>query len=231
MDIDYLKATHRYVRYGQRRWEILDQKRRKAMEVMECLSRHGFDPILYGSVARGDVDEESDIDVFLPTVPNPDLVESIVERELGGFVKRSLVQATPSHAVKGYIYIDELTMVSFPLVDMKQSELDFYNVAGHVKLDDLKRGIRVPGMNKELVVIIPVEDGHVEFPAEQDPDVAASLIGARPSAVRERIAVLRKRRELGRAGVYREVYLYNNDNFGSALKELLRLNPLLKRRV
>ncbi|MCS7143343.1 MAG: nucleotidyltransferase domain-containing protein [Aigarchaeota archaeon] len=231
LDSDYLKSTNRFVRYTESHWRTLHSKRERALEVMETFAKYGFEPVLYGSVARGDVTERSDVDVFLQAINNPSVAETIVERELGGFVARSVVQPTPLHTLKGYIYIDELTSVSFTFSEMRRSEIEFYDVAGRVSLSDLRRGVRVAGMNKDLKVILPVEDGHVEFPADQDHDVAASLIGVDPSVIRERVTVIRRRRELGRTGLFREIYIDVSEDFGTALMQLMSGGPRRRRLV
>jgi predicted nucleotidyltransferase len=133
--------------------------------------------------------------------------------------------------VKGYIYLDDLTSVSFPLVEMMPSELLFYDVAGKVDLEGVRSGVRVPGMNKSLVAIIPVDDGHLEYPVELDVEKAAKLMGVRPDALRERVRVLKRRREHGRTGLYKEIELSAEETFSGVLKRLVDTNPYLKRRV
>jgi len=52
--------------YSEEHWKILRQKRERARAVMERLHEFGLEPILYGSVARGDVTKDSDVDIFIP---------------------------------------------------------------------------------------------------------------------------------------------------------------------
>ncbi|MCD6407232.1 nucleotidyltransferase domain-containing protein, partial [Candidatus Aerophobetes bacterium] len=54
----------REVIYTPKRWAILWEKREKALKIMERLKE--FDPHVYGSVARGDVRKDSDIDIIIP---------------------------------------------------------------------------------------------------------------------------------------------------------------------
>ncbi len=223
---------YRKVVYDERRWKTLREKRNVSERVLSALYSAGFtDAFVYGSVARGDVRPESDVDAFIPRPVNPEILQARIEELLGGWQKRVVVQATPTYAVKGYIYLDDLTSVSFPMVEMRPSELLFYDVAGKVDLEGVRKGIRVPGMNKSMVAIIPVEDGHLEFPVELDVEKAARLIGVSPSALRERVRVLKRRREHGRTGLYREVELSADETFSGVLKWLLDSNPYLKRRV
>ncbi len=223
---------YRKVVYDERRWKTLREKRAVAERVLSALHEAGItDAFVYGSVARGDVRPGSDVDAFVPHPVNPEILQARVEELLGGWKRRVVVQATPTYAVKGYIYLDDLTSISFPMVEMTPSELLFYDVAGKVDLDGIRKGIRVPGMNKSLIAIIPVEDGHLEYPVELDVEKAARLIGVSPLALRERVRVLKRRREHGRTGLYREVELSADETFSGVLKVLLDSNPYLKRRV
>lgn len=225
-------TAYRKVVYDERRWRILREKRGIAERILSVLHQVGItDAFVYGSVARGDVDEDSDVDAFIPHTVNPELLQARIEEALGGWARRVVVQATPTYAVKGYIYLDELTSISFPLVEMLPSEHEFYNVAGKIDLDGIRRGIRVPGMNKSLMAIIPVEDGHLEYPVELDVEKAAKLIGVNPRALRERVRVLRRRREHGRTGLYRELELSGEETFSGVLKRLIETNPHLRRRM
>jgi predicted nucleotidyltransferase len=174
---------------------------------------------------------ESDVDAFIPHPVNPEVLQARIEELLGGWKRRVVVQATPTYAVKGYVYLDDLTSVSFPLVEMMPSELLFYDVAGKVDLEGVRRGVRVPGMNKSLVAIIPVDDGHLEYPVELDVEKAAKLMGVSPDALRERVRVLKRRREHGRTGLYKETELSSEETFSGVLKRLVDTNPYLKRRV
>ncbi|MEM0375446.1 MAG: nucleotidyltransferase domain-containing protein, partial [Nitrososphaerota archaeon] len=219
-------TAYRKVVYDERRWRILREKRGIAERILSVLHQVGItDAFVYGSVARGDVDEDSDVDAFIPHTVNPELLQARIEEALGGWARRVVVQATPTYAVKGYIYLDELTSISFPLVEMLPSEHEFYNVAGKIDLDGIRRGIRVPGMNKSLMAIIPVEDGHLEYPVELDVEKAAKLIGVNPRALRERVRVLRRRRDHGRTGLYRELELSGEETFSGVLKRLIETNP------
>jgi len=222
---------YRHVVYSEEHWGILRRKRRRAVEVMEALSELGHGAVVYGSVARGDVTPRSDIEIFIQRPVSPEIIEIKIEERFGGWEKRLLVQATPGHVAKGYIYIDEETVVSFPLIEMQAREEEFYAVAGKVTLEDLNKDIRVPGMNKSMVAIVPVEDGHMDYPAYRDPDVAAKLIGVSSRAVRERIAVLSRRRAHGRTGTYFEVTLRRDESFSAVLRKIATHNPLLRRRL
>jgi predicted nucleotidyltransferase len=224
-------VLYKEVIYDEDHWELLRQKRGVAKRVMVPFVVRGFGPVVYGSVARGDVHEASDVEVFIPVPPNPALIEAIVESELGGWERRELVQATPAYVPKAYIYLDEKTTISFPLLKMMPEEESFYKTAGMVGYAGLLNGDRAPGMNKSLIVIVPTRAGHAEFPADRDPDLAARLIGVDPITIRNRVRVLTRRRIHGRTGVFRAISLAEGESFTSAFAELTSQNPILRRRL
>lgn len=217
--------------YDEERWAILWEKRAAALRVMEALQRAGIGSVVYGSIARGDVHRLSDIEIYIPRPVSPVLVETLIEREFGGWIRREVVQATPTYVPKGYIYIDELTVVSFPLAETLKTEEVFYDIAGKLDIEGVKSRRRVAGMNKSLRVVIPTSYGHSEFPAEKDPEHAAKLIGVDPLDLRRRISVLTRRREHGKTGVYSKFVLGVGESFSSALNRLLDRNPRIRRRI
>lgn len=217
--------------YDEVRWATLWEKRAAALRIMEALLKSGIHSIVYGSVARGDVHRLSDVEVYIPRPVSPVLAETIIEREFGGWIRREVVQATPSYVPKGYIYIDELSIVSFPLAETLKTEAVFYDIAGKLDLEGIRRRDRVVGMNKALRVIIPTSYGHSEFPAEKDPELAATLIGVDPLDLRKRINVLMRRKQHGKTGVYRKIVLEEGEGFSSVLNQLLERNPWIRRRM
>jgi len=217
--------------YDEERWRILREKRASALEIMKTLVEYGFTPITYGSVARGDVHDSSDVEVFIPRPINAALLELIIERHLGGWIRREVVQATPRYVPKGYVYLDENRIVSFPLIEMLATENSFYDIAGKIDFGGLRGGTRVAGMNKGLMVVVPTPRGHAEFPAEKDIEQAGRLIGVDPTLIRRRVEVLRRRRLHGRTGVFRKITLGAGDSFSSILEALVDENPWIRKRL
>ncbi|HDI86655.1 MAG TPA: hypothetical protein ENF83_04535, partial [Candidatus Korarchaeota archaeon] len=113
--------------YGPDRWRLLDELRARAEKVMSRLASAGQPSLVYGSVARGDVDERSDVDVVIlrPRLP-ASTIEMILREEVGDPARREITQATPSSAVKGYIHFDGNVVVSLPLTDLGEREEEFY---------------------------------------------------------------------------------------------------------
>ena len=217
--------------YDDERWKLLKKMREKASKIMKPLLDHGLNPIVYGSIARGDVTEKSDIDVFVSQPVSSQLIELYLIQAGFELSRRVLIQATPTYIPKAYIYLDELTSVSFPLAKMRREELEFYQLAGKIEYQELLEEKRVPGMNKKLLVIVPTDEGHLEFSAEQNIEEAAKLLRVNPETLRNRVKILKKRREYGKTGIYRELELPADRAFEEVLRELAARDPALRRRL
>lgn len=219
--------------YSQDRWMLLKNLRSKAEKIMDILAARSMEAIVYGSIARGDVKPTSDVDIFIPYPVSSTLLQVYLEENNFKIYRKVLVQATPSYVPKAYIYLDEeeLNSVSFPLAKMRREELEFYRLAGQLDYTMLKQNHRVPGINKELKLIIPVEEGHVEIPLESNVELAAKIIGLNPQTIRNRIRVLKRRMEHGRTGVYREVDVSREESFEEILSFLEARDPALRRRL
>lgn len=221
----------RYVAYDDEHWKLLKSLRRKAVNLMEALGRRNLFSLTYGSIVRGDVKITSDVDVFiLDVMPSHDIELALLSAGYN-IISREVVQATPSYVVKGYIYVDELMSVSFPLIPMRSEEEMFYSLAGKANLDELVNDLRKPGINKELMLIVPTEEGHYEFAIERSIEEAAKVLSVDPNALRKRVYVLKRRKEIGRTGVYRSILLQPEESFESVLKKLIDTSPSLRRRL
>jgi predicted nucleotidyltransferase len=221
------------VYYTSDRWRLLEDKRLKAMNLMEALAGLHATVITHGSIARGDVSEGSDIDVVVLEPVPPSILEVHLERRGLRVVGKELVQATPSYTPKVYFYLDHEgeMIVSLPLARLKPREREFYKCGGEIDYKGLRRGDRVPGVNKELKVIIPTSFGHVEYPVEGREHEVARLLGVGIETVMERVRVLGRRRELGRTGVFIKVEIGPETPVEEVVKRLERENPAFRRQI
>jgi predicted nucleotidyltransferase len=221
------------VYYEPWRWRLLEEKRSLAIKIMEVLQALYGSLVTHGSIARGDVSVDSDVDVVILDPPNPSLVELTLEK--GGFKVRwkELVQATPTYTPKVYLYLDYkgLLVVSYPLARLRPREREFYKWGGECTLDDLRKGVRTPGVDKRLKLIEPTDRGHRESPVIGREGYVARLLGISVETVIERVRVLTRRREHGRTGVFLKVELNPEDSVEEAVARVARENPMFRRRL
>ncbi|MCS7386530.1 MAG: nucleotidyltransferase [Candidatus Methanomethylicota archaeon] len=221
----------REVKYSEEQWKLLKKFRGKAASIMQILSENQIYTIIHGSVARGDVTPKSDVDIVIP-YPTPSYkVEIALERAGIQVQTKQIVQATPSHAAKAHIYIDEKTTITFPLVELRKLEREFYKFGGELNLNQLKRGERAAGVNKRLMLIIPTDEGHIEVPVIGREAEVARKLGVSIDIVNERVRVLTRRDEIGRTGVYLKYTLSPDETFEEALKKLADRDPAIRKRI
>jgi hypothetical protein len=198
---------------------------------MEALEIFHLESVVHGSIARGDVNKKSDIDVFIPSQPSSFLVETALEKACISINRRLIVQATPTYAMKAYIEIDENTSASFPLMKMRKVEREFYRFGGEVTLENLREGLRVCGVDKRLMIIEPTKKGHMETTIIGREEQVAKLLGISVETVLDRVHALLRRDEVGRTGVFIEKELSSSETFEMALKRLADQNPAVRRRL
>jgi predicted nucleotidyltransferase len=225
------RAERVEVIYEKKRWELLRNLRSVATHIIETLGRSHLSSVVHGSVARGDASEDSDIDVFLPDSPSSFVIETVLERS--GFLvnRRVVVQATPLYAIKGYIHIGEKLCVSFPLVKLRPVEKGFYKFSGEASLDTLRKDIRVPGVDKRLMLIEPTANGHVENAVVGREETVAQFLGVPLNTVLDRVHALLRRDEVGRTGIFVEREVGPDETFEMVLKKLSDQNPAVRRRL
>ena len=217
--------------YDKKRWKLLKELRLKTVKLMETLDSCHLRSIVHGSIARGDVTETSDIDVFLPDPPSSFVIETALERSGFSGYMRTIVQATPIYALKGHIELDQQSSLSFPLVKLRPVEKEFYRFGGEAILSTLREGKRVPGVDKRLMLIEPTAEGHVESAVVGREEEASSILGVSLNTVLDRVRALLRRDEVGRTGVFIEKEVAPDETFEQAMKKLADHNPAVRRRV
>ncbi len=218
--------------YDNSHWELLKTFRGRAAGVLYALERAGFECFVYGSLARGDVSSGSDIDIIIPRVVQSFRVELALDDV--GITSRKLVQATPGALVKAHVHLPQKTMVTFPLIQPTERELDFYAFGGMIGVEGLEDVInnRVPGVDKRLMLIEPTAEGHAETPlSDLSPGLAAKMIGVGQEIVDERIRVLQRRAKVGTTGVYLDRPLAQDEGFEAVLEQITASDSLVRRRV
>jgi len=225
------RADKAEVTYSEKHWKLLQRLREEAVEIMEPLEKASLSCVTHGSIARGDVSANSDIDVFIPNPSGSFLIESAVERAGLTVNQRILVQATPSYAAKGYIELDPQHVVSFPLMKMRPVERDFYRFGGEATLQTLKEKKRAVGVDKRLMLIEPTDRGHIESSIVGRENAVAKLLNVSVETVLDRVHALLRRDEVGRTGVFIKRELAPDETFEMVLQRLVDGNPAVRRRL
>jgi len=198
---------------------------------MATLEARHIRSIVHGSIARGDVNSSSDIDIFIPDPPSSFQIETALEYAKINIETRTVVQATPAYAMKAYIEIDAATTISFFLMNMRRVEREFYRFSGEADLRQLKANARVVGVDKRLLLIQPTEKGHIENNIIGNEEQTAKTLRVAVETVLDRVHALTKRDAVGRTGVFVKRALDSDETFELALKRLADENPAVRRRL
>jgi len=207
--------------YDKERWKLLRKLEQEAIKLMTPFLGLGLSPLVHGSVARGDVGKNSDVDVFVPSTVPSYRVELALRNSGFDFWKREIVMATPWQLPKAHVYVDENRSVTFPLVKPKPLELEFYHFGGAIDFDKAEMGARVPGVDKRLMLIEPTAQGHVESQVVGREAEVAKCVGAHIDIVRERVQVLTRRADVGHTGIFIQRTLAPGESFEAVLRSLM----------
>ena len=220
----------RKVKYDKENWRRFREFREKTGDVLRTLKKYGIDGHAHGSVARGDVNEDSDIDIIIPHHFSTFRVEVALTESGLNLLERKIVMATPWQLPKAHIYLEDEVMVTVPLERPQESEEDFYHFGGAVTLEQVEDESRVPGVDKRLVLIEPTDIGHTESQVIGREGEVAKKIGVSLEIVEERIEVLTRRDKVGKTGIFLERELTSDESFESVWSEIKKNNPEVSKR-
>ena len=225
------KTDYNEIIYDNNQWTLISKYRMNAKKILYALIKSNLTPSIYGSVARGDVTKNSDIDIIIPEVFSSFQIESSLERLDIPVQNRYIIQATPSHAIKAYIELNSVTTVSFPLTRLYKVEREFYKFGGEINLEQIDSNKRVYGVDKRLMLIEPTKTGHIERKIVGIEDYVAKIIGISTQTVLNRVNILQKREETGKTGVFIKKIIPTNLTFELVLKKLADKNPAVRRKL
>jgi predicted nucleotidyltransferase len=219
------------VHYTPDHWQIFRDLRKRAIHIAEIFANQGFDMLAYGSIARGDVKITSDIDLILQQLIPTYRVELILEQANIPILQRKLVQATPNDVIKANFQLEDEVTVTVLLTNPNRLPFEFYRFGGAVTYTQMLEEIRVPGVDKQLLLIQPTPTGHHALSIIESPQIAAQSIGISNQIVEERIRVLTRRDKIGRTGVFLNQVIPPDSNCEEFLHELAKKNSFIRRRM
>lgn len=225
------KPDYKEIIYKKNQWTWLSNLRKKAKKILTILEKSNLNAIIHGSLARGDVNKSSDIDIFIPELVPSFRIESTLKRAKIEVANRFMIQATPNNSMKAYLEIDEIATISFQLMPLRRVEREFYRFGGALDLNQLNSRLRVRGIDKQLMLIEPTELGHIEQTILGIEDHAAKLLGISSQTVLNRVNTLNKRKKSGRTGVFIKKQINSTQTFEMMLKQIADKNPLVRRRL
>ena len=219
------------VKYSSEHRKLLKQLRKEALKILHVLQKKDIVGFVHGSIARGDVDYHSDVDIIIfHPIPSQSIELTL---DLSGYTiyGKKIVQATPSHTPKGHIYLDpyEKISVTFPLLEFRSLEYDFYRFGGLANETTLSHEIRVPGCTKRLTLIEPISNGHIESNIIGREKEISELLKINIEIIRERMRVLSRRDHIGRTGIFLNIPIKEEESFEKVFKRLRDKNPALRR--
>ncbi|MCF2139176.1 MAG: nucleotidyltransferase domain-containing protein [Candidatus Lokiarchaeota archaeon] len=217
--------------YSQAHWNLLQTFRSRAIKIVSYLEKAGFPTLTYGSIARGDISVQSDIDILLLTHLPSYQLELALDASSYKIIRKYLVQSTPNDLIKLVYELPENIHLIILMTKLSSLGYDFYNFGGALTSNELTQNIRKPGVNKDLLLIEPTPDGHISSPIIDRQDEIAKILGISDQMVRQRIRVLQRRKKKGRTGVFLHQELELDENAEARLYQIARVNRLVRRRL
>jgi predicted nucleotidyltransferase len=139
--------------------------------------------------------------------------------------------ATPTDTLKLYIYLNELESITIPLSKFNKKSSEFYDFGGKINLNQIINSIRVPGINKRLVLIQPTSDGHEEYSIIGNENLAAKQLNIGINLINERKRVLLRREKFGKTGVFLKRSIGVRETTELVLKQLSNKNTIVRKKL
>lgn len=229
--IKVLRDHYNSIIYSENHLKLLQEKRERSKTLLEMFAKEGLNPFIYGSIARGDVHSDSDIDIVVVQSIAPYQIEIILDKNGFNNYFREIIMATPADTVKLYIYLNELESITIPLSKFDRRSIEFYDFGGKINLEQLQNNIRVSGIDKRLVLIQPTINGHKENSIIGNEHVAAKQINVSIDLIHEREKVLLKREKHGKTGVFLKRPIEMNESTENVLKKLAKKKSIVRRKL
>lgn len=226
-----LRNHNRIIEYKKNDWELLNNKRLQALKLLNIFFVEGFNPYIFGSLARGDVHIDSDIDIVFLQRISSFLIEHVLFKNGYDNYFREIIMATPRDTIKLYIYLSELESITIPISPFDKKGLEFYSFGGKINQNQLKSKIRVPGIDKRLVLINPTNNGHEESSIIGNEHNVAKEINIDIETIIERRNVLLRREQYGRTGVFIKRPLKPDESTEDVLKILARKKTIIRKKL
>lgn len=217
--------------FSKNHLKLLQEKRERSRVLLDMFVKEGMNPFIYGSVARGDVHKDSDIDIVILQSIAPYQVEIILDRNGHNNYFREIIMATPTDTIKLYIYLNELESITLPLSKFDRKSKEFYDFGGKINLDQLYNNIRVPGIDKRLVLIQPNSEGYEESSIIGNEHLAAKKLNVSIDLINERKRVLLKREKFGKTGVFLKRQIEMNESTEDVLKKIAKRNSIARKKL
>jgi hypothetical protein len=217
------------IKYPKSHWDLLDSKRYNASKLLEIFWK--FNPFVYGSIARGDIHPNSDIDIIFIEPIAPFQIEFLLAKNGYEHYFREIIMATPKDSIKLYIYLSDLETITIPITKLDKKSLEFYDFGGKLSLEQLKQNLRVPGVDKRLVFIEPTPIGHNELSLINNESIVAKKLGIHIETVKERKKVLLKREKFGRTGVFLKREIKITETTEGVLKKLADKKSIIRKKL
>ena len=219
------------VTYSENHLKLLQHKRERSKTLLEVFVKEGLNPFVYGSIARGDIHNDSDIDMVLMQSIAPYQIEIILDKNGFNNYFREIIMATPADALKLYIYLNELESITIPLSKFNKKSSEFYDFGGKINLNQILNSIRVPGINKRLVFIQPTSAGHEEYSIIGNENLAAKQLSVGINLINERRRVLLRREKFGKTGVFLKRSVGVGETTELVLKKLSNKNTIVRKKL